>query len=195
MKSIKKFAMVAALAIAGLMAGNTAFAQTNCSCVLDSNGCKVVTFYDEFDNPISTETICGTDGVGTFECSRELPPQGPISTNPIPRDLVARAFSPTYGVVETHIDRERRSSPAIVRSLGKERFPLYVRFSFYVRSIVGGVEYCSSEELVFESNNVNSFQPFNNERFCLVNDVKLFRCDGSAGSIVLHAGQTCVFLR
>ena len=197
MSNVKNFAMLAILAIAGFFATNiAAYAQPDCSCVI-VDGCKVVTFYDEFGNPISTETICPSTGTGDFNCTKEIPPTGPLNVSIPPVSINAVGQSPTYGTIQTEIDRTRTSSNAIIRSLNeKERFPASVRFSFYAVSTIAGVRYQSRTELVFVNNAVYSFGPFNRERFCLERDVEFVREGDLSGptAFVLNAGGTCVAL-
>ncbi len=194
---IKHVALLAVMAMIGVFGANTAsYAQSNCSCVI-VDGCKVVTFYDEFDNPISTETICPSTGTGDFDCSREVPPTGPLNLSLPPVSINATGNSPTYGPIRTEVDRSRTSSNAIIQSYNtKERFPARVRFSFYAISEIAGVRYQSRTELVFVNDAVRSFRPFNNERFCLENDVEFVR-EGDLGGrtvFVINRGGTCVTL-
>ncbi len=187
--------LAAVLAFVGFVAANTtAIAQPPCSCVI-VDGCKVVTFYDEFDNPISSETICPSTGTGDFNCSRELPPNGPINTTFPPVSIKAQGFSPTFGTIATRIDPDRPSSNAIVFSNNqKERYPLTVQFSFYAVTEVAGIRYRSETELVFRNDNVHSFRPFAHEKFCLVKDVVFRPETPGLGKFVLQAGGTCVTL-
>ncbi len=192
----RHFIMVAALAVAGfLLSEAAAFAQP-CTCDI-VDGCKVLTYYDDDGNITGTETICPSTGSGTFNCDFvEIPPTGPINLSIPPVTIDAHGDSPLYGAVDTRIDPDRPSSNATIVSNGADRFPLSVRFSFYARSSVAGREYCSRDELVFSSREVNSFRPFERERFCLERDVEFYLCDDDSQktAFVLHAGQTCVTL-
>ncbi len=192
----RTFILLAMLSVVGVIAASTAYAQQNCSCVI-VDGCKVVTFYDEFDNPISTETICPSTGTGDFDCAREIPPTGPLNLSLPPVAINAKGQSPTFGTITTRIDPSRPSSNArIVSNNGKERFPATVEFSFYAIAKVGEegkfVEYRSRTELVFRNPSVHSFRPFNQEKFCLQKDVEFVAASGA--KFVLRAGATCVTL-
>ncbi len=197
MSRVKNFALFAVMAIAGIFATNiAAYAQQECSCVI-VDGCKVVTFYDEFGNPTSTETICPSTGTGDFDCAKEIPPTGPLNVSLPPISINATGQSPTYGPIHTEIDRSRTSSNAIIRSNNrKERFPASVRFSFYAISEIAGVRYQSRTELVFANDAVHSFRPFEHERFCLENDVEFVREGDLSGptAFVINRGGTCVTL-
>ncbi len=192
LKHVRNFAMLAMLAVGAFAASGMAYAQQNCSCVI-VDGCKVVTFYDEFDNPISTETICSGTGTGDFDCAKEPPPTGPLNLSLPPVAITAKGQSPTFGTITTRIDPSRPSSNArIVSRSEKERFPLSVEFSFYAITTVAGEEFYSETELVFRSDDVHSFHPFQQEKFCLKRDVRFRSVRGT--SIVLEAGKTCVTL-
>lgn len=194
---IKNQLLVGALAFFGMLtAGTVALAQP-CTCnVVD--GCKVITYYDDDGNITGTETICPSTGSGTFNCNFvEIPPTGPLNLSIPPDKIDVESLSPLYGPIVTSIDQKRTSSNAtIVSNNARERFPLTVRFSFYARTNVAGREYCSTEELIFENTSVYSFNPFNKEKFCLVNDVKFVPCDDPTAPVafVLAGGSTCVTL-
>ncbi len=194
----RKFALLAILACIGFIAAHTVtYAQPLCHCDI-VNGCKVITFYDSLGNVTGNETVCPGTGSGDFNCSQlETPPTGPLNLNFPLININANAFSPTYGPITTFSDPTRISSNAtVVSNQQTSRFPATVRFSFYARSHVAGVEYCSRTELVFRNNNVHSFRPFLNELFCLESNVEFYRCDDPAQRtvFVLNAGGSCVTL-
>jgi hypothetical protein len=194
--SVRNFVLVAALAIAGFVAANTAALAQPCTCNI-VNGCKVITYYDAAGNITGTETICPSNGTGTFSCDIvETPPTGPLNVSVPPANIDAIAFSPLYGPVHTRFDPTRTSSNAtIVSIVPGARYPAQVRFSFYARTDVGGVEYCSRTELVF-TGIVNSFNPFQNENFRLESDVEFYDCNDPAQRtvFVLNAGGSNVTL-
>jgi hypothetical protein len=184
-----------ALALIGSFATNSNAQAQPCTCNI-VNGCKVVTIYDAAGNPISTETICPTTGTGTFACDEIEPPPPPpaalnVSVRPV--NIVSTATSPTAGTITTQLDPSRISSNAtIVSNIPGVRFPASVHFSFYATSSYAGATYFSRDELRFANENVNSFNPFNNENFTLQNDVSFVSDPNDPTSpvaFVLHAGS------
>ncbi len=200
MSTMRRFALAAVMACAGfVIATIAAYAQPDCHCDI-VDGCKVITFYAPDGTVIGHDVICPSTGTGDFNCNFiETPPPGtPLNLSFPPINIDAHGFSPTYGPIHTYLDPTRQSSNATVVSNNSDgqTFPATVRFSFYARSVINGIEYCSRTELVFSSNTVHSFRPFNQERFCLENDVEFYRCDDPAQTtaFVLNVGASCVTL-
>jgi hypothetical protein len=195
----KRVLLTAAFALTGFMATQTgATAQNTTTCTI-VDGCKVLIVLDPCGNVVSTQTDCGSTGSGTFS-GPAIPKEGPLNLALTAESITATVQDPVYGDINTTLDLDRPAEPSTIVTTEEavkagQRFPASGVIRFNATATISSaprVVYASRTPLALRNDNLQSFNPFNNERFELKEKVEFYNTadESRATAFVLSEGST-----
>jgi hypothetical protein len=173
--------LTAAFALTGFIATQTgAMAQNTTTCTI-VDGCKVLVVLDPCGNVISTQTDCGSTGSGTFS-GPDIPAKGPLNLALTPESISATVQDPVYGEINTTLDPDRPSEASTIITTDRaaaagDRFPAAGVIRFNANATISsapGIVYASRTPLELRNDNLQSFNPFKNEKFEIKEEVEFY---------------------
>lgn len=174
--SIKKILLTAAAVVTGTVAiASASYAQCGSIIIPEQSRvtCIIVNGQKVYVDPNGNVYSLTSNGNGTFTATSNS--QNPCTQNLNVSSISATGSNATLGTVTTTLDASRPSTGATIQSNQvAAQFPATVKFAFYANATLSskpGVNYRSVQQLSFANTNVNSFNPFKQERFTLQSKV------------------------